>query len=333
MAAIIRWGVLRMTDLYLSAQPYLLPIVEYHLIPDAVIRFFVRREIDRGHQRVLALTSEERQLETLAFIKELKTLPIAVQQHKANEQHYEVPDEFYQLVLGPRLKYSSGLWATPRTTLAESEVAMLELYCERAGLVDGMTIIDLGCGWGSVTLFVAEKYPKCRVTGISNSNSQREYILATAKQRGLSNVQVLTGDINTFDVPAEMKGQADRVISIEMFEHMKNYQLLMAKVSAWLRPGGKLFVHIFTGRMVPEHYNKVRAMRCRQVSFAGGFFLPFPPLRPLPSTGLSTVVLFHIHLTPPSPTFSSYHPIHPIHPIHPSLLYTRNPLHTPPRAG
>jgi cyclopropane-fatty-acyl-phospholipid synthase len=139
-------------------------------------------------------------------------------------------------------------------TLEESEEVMLSMYCERAGLADGMSIVDLGCGWGSVTLFVAAKYPNARVTSISNSNSQREFIMSVAKQRGLSNIQVLTGDINVFDLPAALHGTADRVISIEMFEHMKNYQLLMEKVSRWLKPQGKLFVHIFTGREVPEHF-------------------------------------------------------------------------------
>jgi cyclopropane-fatty-acyl-phospholipid synthase len=207
-------------DLYVvRLQPLLLPIVEHHIIPDAVIRYFVRREIARGLNRVKSLTTEQKAQETRNFIAEIKTLPIAVQQAKANEQHYEVPDAFYQLVLGPALKYSSGYWPTSKTTLEESEVAMLELYCERAGLKDGMSLIDLGCGWGSVTLFMAKKYPNMKITSISNSNSQREFIMSTAQKRGLPNVNVFTGDINTFDLPTEYHGKADRIISIEMFEH------------------------------------------------------------------------------------------------------------------
>jgi cyclopropane-fatty-acyl-phospholipid synthase len=207
-------------DLYVvRLQPLLLPIVEHHIIPDAVIRYFVRREIARGLNRVKGLTTEQKAQETRNFIAEIKTLPIAVQQAKANEQHYEVPDAFYQLVLGPCLKYSSGFWPTSKTTLEESEVAMLELYCERAGLKDGMSLIDLGCGWGSVTLFMAKKYPNMKITSISNSNSQREFIMSTAQKRGLPNVNVFTGDINTFDLPTEYHGKADRIISIEMFEH------------------------------------------------------------------------------------------------------------------
>jgi len=235
-------------------QPLLLPIVEAHLIPDGVIRYFIRREVGHGLRRVKNLTTEQASQETMDFIAEIRKMPIAVQQQKANEQHYEVPDAFYKLVLGPHLKYSSGYWPRANMTLEESEEVMLSMYCERAGLADGMSIVDLGCGWGSVTLFVAAKYPNARVTSISNSNSQREFIMSVAKQRGLSNIQVLTGDINVFDLPAALHGTADRVISIEMFEHMKNYQLLMEKVSRWLKPQGKLFVHIFTGREVPEHF-------------------------------------------------------------------------------
>lgn len=196
------------------------------------------------------LSLEEKATKLREFVAELKTLPIAIKQKEANDQHYEVPDEFYQMVLGPWLKYSSGYWPTKDTTLPESEIAMLEMYCERAEITDGMNLIDLGCGWGSVTLYMAKKYPNCKVTSISNSNSQREYIMSTAAERGLENVNVLTGDISTFDLPEEYYGKADRVISIEMFEHMKNYGLLMEKISHWIAPGGKLFVHIFTHKDV-----------------------------------------------------------------------------------
>lgn len=233
----------------------MLPIVERNLLPDAVLRLGIRREIAMELAKINKMTAEEKATKTRDFVAELKTMPIAIEQGAANEQHYEVPDDFYQTVLGPRLKYSSGYWEAPDSTMEQSEIAMLQMYCERAGLVDGMSVIDLGCGWGSVTLYVAEKFPNSRITGISNSNSQREYILATAAKRGLSNVRVVTGDIASFDLDAKLYGgAADRVISIEMFEHMKNYRLLMQKVAGWLKPGGKLFVHIFTSREVPGHY-------------------------------------------------------------------------------
>lgn len=239
--------------------PLALPIIEMNVVPDVLIRLGMRREMEAGLLKFTVLTVEERQSRLSAFVRELKTLPIAINQSEANEQHYEVPDQFYQLVLGPCLKYSSGYWPTATTTFRESEIAMLELYCERAQLQDGMNIIDLGCGWGSVTLFLAKKYPNSKIVSISNSNSQRAFITGAAAQRGLTNVQVFTGDINAFDLPKEeFYDWADRVISIEMFEHMKNYYLLMQKVSNWIKPmGGKLFVHIFSYQGgVPTHYEK-----------------------------------------------------------------------------
>lgn len=237
-------------------QPLLLPAVEKNLIPDVLVRYAVTRELFMELEKIRKLSGEERMRQKMAFINELKTLPIAILQHKANDQHYELPQAFFQLVLGPCLKYSSGLWPSPSTTFEESETLMLDLYCERAGLVDGMKIIDLGCGWGSVTLYVAAKYPNSTVVSISNSNSQREFIMSSATSRGLSNVHVYTGDIASFHLPPEHTSSADRVISIEMFEHMKNYDLLMAKVASWLKPSGKLFIHIFTHKDFPSHFKE-----------------------------------------------------------------------------
>lgn len=222
--------------------PLLLPVVERNIVPDLLLRMGIRQELEMELSKVKKLSSEEKAAALQRFIAEIKSLPIAVQQTKANDQHYEVPDEFYQMVLGPKLKYSAGYWPTAQCTLAESEVHMLDMYCERAQLFDGMKLIDLGCGWGSVTLYMAEKYPNATVIGISNSNSQREYILQAAKARGLTNVQVLTGDIAIFDMDEKHYETADRVISIEMFEHMKNYELLMRKVARWIKPGGKVII-------------------------------------------------------------------------------------------
>eukprot|EP01036_Dinobryon_divergens_P024114 gene24114-32531_t len=228
------------------ATPVLLPIVEKNLFPDVILRFGMQRELAYELNKIKKMTSETKLAKKLEFVKSIKTMPIAINQRDANDQHYEVPDEFYRMVLGPYLKYSSGYWPKPETTLEESEVIMLEMYCERAGLQDGMRIIDLGCGWGSVTLYLAQKYPNSKITSISNSNSQR---------RQLNNVAVFTGDIASFDLPEkDYYGKADRVISIEMFEHMKNYELLMKKVSNWIKPGGKLFVHIFTHVELPGHF-------------------------------------------------------------------------------
>lgn len=190
------------------------------------------------------------------MVAKLKTMPIAINQPEANDQHYEVPTEFYRGCLGPWFKYSSGLWPSNNTTFEESEVAMLESYAQKAGLQDGMKIADLGCGWGSVTLFMAAKYPNATIVSLSNSATQRKYIMDTAAERGLKNITVYTGDINEWTMPKQHLGTFDRVISIEMFEHMKNYQLLLGKVSTWLQPGGKLFVHIFTHKQVPYHFEK-----------------------------------------------------------------------------
>jgi cyclopropane-fatty-acyl-phospholipid synthase len=182
-------------------------------------------------------------------------MPIAIAQNHANEQHYEVPDEFYQMVLGPCLKYSCGLWIDKSSTLFDSEVAMLELYIARSGIVDGMNVLDVGCGWGSVTLYLAKRFPNSKIIAISNSHSQRAFIMGQAAARGFDDrVTVFTGDISTFELPIEYCNFFDRAISIEMFEHMKNYGLLMKKISHWIKPGGKLFVHIFTSRDVPSHF-------------------------------------------------------------------------------
>ena len=221
------------------------------LLPDAVVRMGIRNLLAkklRDETRSDAIAQGEA---LAAFVEELKSSPIAVKTAEANEQHYEVPTEFFRLVLGPRMKYSSGYWPCANTTFAESEEEMLALSCARAELADGMDVLELGCGWGSLTLWMAEKFPGSRITGVSNSATQREHIEAEAARRGLANVRILTADMNIFEAG---DGGFDRVVSVEMFEHMKNYRLLMAKVARWLRPGGKLFVHIFTHREFAYHF-------------------------------------------------------------------------------
>jgi cyclopropane-fatty-acyl-phospholipid synthase len=192
----------------------------------------------------------------MKIVQQLKTMPVAINTDEANDQHYEVPSEFYTMCLGPRKKYSSGLWPSKNTTFEESEVAMLDLYCERAQLKDGMHIVDLGCGWGSLTLHLAEKYPNCKITGISNSHSQREYILQTAKDRGynVDNITIVTCNVSDDKGALDVVKGNDRVMSIEMFEHMKNYSFLLKKVHDFLKPEGKLFVHIFTHKDYAYHF-------------------------------------------------------------------------------
>ena len=234
-------------------QPLALPVVERNLMPDFVIRFAIQRICAERLHTEGQYNLHEHAERVQAFVQELKTLPIAINTPDANEQHYEVPSAFYQVVLGPRLKYSCGLWPSPSTTFEQSEVLMLDLYCERAGIEDGMRVMDLGCGWGSVALHVASKYRKCSVTAVSNSSTQRDFIEAAAAQRGLRNVRVITADVNDF---AAEPSSFDRIISIEMFEHMKNYEKLTSNIAGWLKPGGRLFVHIFSHRRYAYHYDK-----------------------------------------------------------------------------
>jgi cyclopropane-fatty-acyl-phospholipid synthase len=168
-----------------------IPLIHAGVVPDFLIRFGIRVQL-RDHLNILKNTEATKELSTkMAIVEQLHNMPIAVATDEANQQHYEVPAKFYDLCLGPRKKYSSGLWPDANTTFEESEVLMLDLYCERAGIENGMSIVDLGCGWGSLTLHLAERFPDCKITGISNSHSQRDYILKTAAERGY-NVQNIT---------------------------------------------------------------------------------------------------------------------------------------------
>lgn len=221
-----------------------------NLLPDAAIRLGIRRLLARKLREEDCGDVEKQQRALLDFVRELKASPIAIKTAAANEQHYEVPTEFFRLVLGPRMKYSSGYWPGETTTFAESEEAMLWLTCERAELADGMDILELGCGWGSLTLWMAEKFPRAKITAVSNSATQRAHIEEECRARGLGNVAVITCDMNDFAIDRPF----DRVVSVEMFEHMKNYQQLMARIASWLKPGGKLFVHIFTHREYAYHF-------------------------------------------------------------------------------
>ncbi|MEM8933416.1 MAG: cyclopropane-fatty-acyl-phospholipid synthase family protein, partial [Acidobacteriota bacterium] len=184
------------------------------------------------------------------LIRRLRDSPIALHTAEANDQHYEVPTAFYRLVLGRHMKYSSGWWPAGVSTLDAAEAAMLDLSSRRALLADGQDILELGCGWGSWTLWMAEHYPASRITAVSNSAGQRASILEQAERRGLSNVEVLTADMNDFAIDRRF----DRVVSIEMFEHMRNYARLFERVAGWLRDDGLAFVHVFSHRQVAYPY-------------------------------------------------------------------------------
>ena len=245
-------------------------------MPDALIRFAIRKRCEHTLIDLDSKGAQDDQEAKQAIVTQLKTMPIALETDKANDQHYEVPADFYDLCLGSNKKYSSGLWPFPASSLGKgkgmtfkesldaSEVAMLDLYLDRAGVEDGMKIVDVGCGWGSLTLYIASKFPKCKITSISNSHSQREYILRTASERGynVSNINVITCDVSKWEdeeyCEKMLSGVTlnDRVFSIEMFEHMKNYAVLMSKIHGFLKPEGKLFVHIFTHLSHTYHFEK-----------------------------------------------------------------------------
>ena len=220
----------------------LINLAESGFMPDYLIRSGIRRmqkeRINWSQKNSISSVEEHHQ----NWVNKMKDSPIAYVPEKANEQHYEVPPLFFEHVLGKHLKYSSGYWPDGVVTLDDSEYEMLKLSSERAELVDGQSVLELGCGWGSLTLFMAENYPNSSITAVSNSNDQRKFIEKQCRDRNLNNVRVITADMNNFSVD----GFFDRVVSIEMFEHMRNYELLLNKVSGWLKSGGKLFIHIFT---------------------------------------------------------------------------------------
>lgn len=237
-----------------SSTDALLPLIYTGYIPDFLIRFGIRVQL---RDRIASLQTEDVEsdmLRKMQIVEELKSLPIALKEDAANEQHYEVPAAFYDMCLGPRKKYSSGLWPEAKTTFEESEVKMLELYCRRAGVQDGMRVVDLGCGWGSLTLYLLEKYPNIKVTSISNSHSQREYILCRAARP--ENINVITCNVSDDQRALDTVKDNDLVFSIEMFEHMKNYSSLLAKVHSFLKPGGKLFLHMFTHKSYTYHFQE-----------------------------------------------------------------------------
>ncbi|QYU66137.1 cyclopropane-fatty-acyl-phospholipid synthase family protein [Leptolyngbya sp. 15MV] len=235
-----------------SARAWYEPLLDRGLIPDMVMRAGIRRRLARRVARESAGGIEAAHERYRALLAELRASPIAVRQQAANEQHYELPPEFFELTLGPRLKYSSALWRDGVGTLAQAEEAMLALSCERARLADGQDVLELGCGWGSLTLWIAERYPASRITAISNSRDQRRFIDARAAARGLHNVEILTRDMAEFTIDRTF----DRVVSVEMFEHMKNYERLFERVAGFLKPDGLAFVHVFTHRELAYHFEE-----------------------------------------------------------------------------
>ena len=220
---------------------------EQGLVPDAAIRAGIRRLLRQRKDEIHADDAQAAAVATEAFIDAMGRAPIALLPSKANEQHYEVPDDFYGIALGRHRKYSSCYWDETTSNLHDAEAEALAATCRHAQLDNGQDILELGCGWGSLTLWMASAYPGARITAVSNSASQREYILSRVARNNLDNVTVITADMNSFDIDSRF----DRVVSVEMFEHMRNWRLLFEKVSDWLKPGGKFFMHVFVNRSVP----------------------------------------------------------------------------------
>ena len=247
--------------------------VEQGFVPDRVIRLGVRRLLKERLAELSSGNAEAVGDLTQAFFDSLQSAPIALLPDKANEQHYELPAAFFTTVLGPHRKYSCCYWGEgdePVSSLEQAERASLAMTCERAQLANGQNILELGCGWGSLSLWMAERYPASRITAISNSNSQRAHIEAQASQRGLSNLTVLTRDMNDFDC----QQQFDRVVSIEMFEHLRNWPEAFARVARWLAPKGLFFMHVFAHREAPYAFVERDASDWMSRHFFSGGMMP-----------------------------------------------------------
>ncbi|MCW9046522.1 MAG: cyclopropane-fatty-acyl-phospholipid synthase family protein [Gammaproteobacteria bacterium] len=224
--------------------------VEQGYVPDTIVRKGIRRLLK---QRLLEINADDAEVSTqykYLFIEAMKQSPIALSPEKANEQHYEVPAEFYDLVLGEHNKYSCCYWDETTKDLTQAEDKALQITCNHADLENGQSILELGCGWGSLTLWMAQYYPLSQITAVSNSHSQKEFILKKADALGLKNIQVITCDMNDFNTIEKF----DRVVSVEMFEHMRNWEQLYKQVSTWLKDDGKFFKHVFSHRQVPYSF-------------------------------------------------------------------------------
>lgn len=250
-------------------------LVESGWVPDPLIRLGIRHQL---RQRLRRASDGD----LAALLDRMCAGPVAVHTDDANRQHYELPPEFFRAVLGPKLKYSCCVWADGVDSLDAAEDAALELTCQRAALDDGMEILELGCGWGSLSLWMAERYPASRVLAVSNSAAQRRFIDAAAKERGIGNLDVVTADMSHFAPPGLSAGtrhrgsdrRFDRVVSVEMFEHMRNYRELLRRIASWLTPDGRLFVHVFCHRRHPYLFEDRSASDWMARHFFTGGLMP-----------------------------------------------------------
>ncbi|MEZ6127149.1 MAG: cyclopropane-fatty-acyl-phospholipid synthase family protein [Planctomycetaceae bacterium] len=249
---------------------FLIQCAEAAWLPDAAIRLGMRRLISQRLRQICSGNDQQRAADFLRLVDELSSGPIARQTDKANQQHYEVPTEFFRLSLGKHLKYSCCYWEPDTVELDDAEQNALERTCHNADLHDGQHILELGCGWGSLSLWMAEHYPNSRILAVSNSSSQKAFIDRQARDRNLSNLTVQTCDVNSFD-PAFM---LDRVVSVEMFEHIRNHRLMMNRIADWLRPDGRLFVHIFCHRQTPYLFEDEGSTSWMAQQFFSGGMMP-----------------------------------------------------------
>ena len=251
-------------------QNLALELTESGYVPDSLIRHGVRKLLRQRLDEINAADIVQMAETQNAFIEHMNGADIALLPELANEQHYEVPQTFYNHVLGPHAKYSCCYWPGSVSSLAEAEEAGLALTCEHAAIDNGMKILELGCGWGSLTLWIASRYPDSTITAVSNSQSQGEHIRNRASEMGLGNVEVITADMNDFDTSS----QYDRVVSVEMFEHMRNYREMFKRINGWLRPDGKFFMHIFVHRSVPYLFEDKDASDWMSRYFFSGGMMP-----------------------------------------------------------
>lgn len=234
----------------MSLTKFSLELAEKGLIPDSLIRTGIRMLVNTRLDEIKANSCEAGAKSFSDFIASMNISQIAPVPELANAQHYEVPAEFFFYCLGKNKKYSSCYWLPDTTELEVAEVLALQQTCEHADIKDGQQILELGCGWGSLSLWMALNYPNSQITGVSNSNSQREFITSMAKSLGINNLNIITADMNVFEAPATY----DRIVSVEMFEHMRNYKMLYGKIARWLKPQGKFFKHIFVHRNTPYSF-------------------------------------------------------------------------------
>lgn len=245
-------------------------LTERGMVPERVVRAGIRRLLQARLDTIAARDPEAAATQAEAFIAAMRGAPIALLPHKANEQHYELPSEFFGQVLGRQRKYSSAWWPPGVVDLDTAEEAALAATAQRAQLDDGQHILELGCGWGSLTLWMAARLPAARITAVSNSQSQRAYIAAQAHSRGLRNVQIVTVDVAMLQLDARF----DRVVSVEMFEHLRNWPLMFRRVAGWLQPSGRFFMHVFVHRSTPYAFEARDDSDWMARHFFGGGMMP-----------------------------------------------------------